>query len=596
MLIPGVIHVISSLILPEGFELLNSAEKVLLSRNATRFVSLMRTANLSAEYIGEPGKKSKDKWTILAPVDDAIEYMEWWGGKGAIPPTFSEEVTAAGIPPPPTRDVSPLASLLKYHIVPGLVAPKDLEDGMLLSTELRTVSLGDERQRLHVEVSDRRSTRPEWEVEDGEIRLGGAMVLGSPVKSGQSIIYFISALLQPPLDVLQTAVADLQLSTYVAAVYAAGLERIINDNIGTTYFIPRNKAFGQLGLAMKYLLLPDARDDLRRMIRYLAVEKLLYTTDVEDGKTVLKTVEGGNVVLSKDPNNTFSIMSPSKWPGYDSGSSLPANGDLRPARMTAHNALTETGVIHIIDNVVLPADMQITPAKLIKGSKQRTMTELMVKAGLGWILEGREPTAEELERVGLSSTVQASSNDDPDVNDLAYPSYTILMPTDKAFSRLNLTLYMSDEKALLELLKLHIIPSNLGAPLPSASSEHQPEHPPRDGLPLALEDDVVYPTLLAPSARYGELAFRAWGENEFFVGVHNARGGSSNRGGRTQSAGRSSVRWRKSKNDIMASKDDPLWRGGMTLGGGVIVLDSVLIPYNPGWWERYVPLLCQTDK
>lgn len=604
-------------LVPEGFELLNSAEKVLLSRNATRFVSLLRSANLSSQYIGEPGKKNTHQWTILAPTDDAIEYFELWNGPGML----SLEPQSAAVsfddgdapgdvvkPNPPPPDNSPLAALLKYHVVPGKVSPKTLEDGMLLATELRTAALGGERQRLHVEVSGRSKAHPEWDLDAGEIQFGGAMVVGSPVKSGDSVIYFISSLLAPPLDVLQTTVADLQLSTYIAAVYAAGLERTTKANPGTTYFVPRNKAFAQLGLVMKYLLLPESRDELRRVLRYLSVEKLVYTPDVESGKTVLRTIQGGNIVLDKQGDNgTVSLQSPSKWEGHDSGKALPANGDLRPASLVTDNMLAETGVIHIIDSVILPADAQMTPAKLIRGSKQRVMEELMTKAGFGWILEGREPSLAELEHVGLENAIrpQGSGSDEDapapvDPTELALPAYTILMPTDKAFSRLNLTQYTSDPDALLSLLKLHIIPSNLGTPLPKASVEHAPRYPPRDGLPLALEDDVVYPTLLAPSARYGELAFRAWGESEWLVGVHNARSGSTDHGARTNGAGRSSVRWRKGHDDsisrskVTAGDTEPqpqLWLGGMTLGGGVIVLDTVLIPYDPGWWERWAWLV-----
>jgi hypothetical protein len=64
------------------------------------------------------------------------------------------------------------------------------------------------------------------------------------------------------------------------------------------------------------------------------------------------------------------------------------------------------------------------------------------------------------------------------------------------------------------------------------------------------------------------------------------------------------VRWRKGHDDsISKSKSEsratagdtepqpPLWLGGMTLGGGVIVLDTVLIPYDPGWWERWAWLV-----
>lgn len=609
----GVIHIMPQILLPEGFELLNSAEKVLLSRNATRFVSLMRSANLSARYIGEPGKKIKHEFTVLAPTDDAIDYMGYLGAQGVLPLDISSILpqgiaTAFGIaaPSPPVDDTSPLASLLKYHILPGSYGPDDIKDGMLLGTELKTAELGGARQPIHVEVSERRTPDANWKVEEGEISFGGAMVVGQPIKNGDTVIYFMSAILAPPLDTLQTAVGDLQLSTYIAAVYAAGLERQVKKNPATTYFIPRNKAFNNLGLAMKYLLLPEGRDELRKVLKYHAVDQLLYTPDIEVGLTVLKTMESGNVVMERSDGGNFTLRSPAKWPKHDSGASLPANGDLRPAVMRSHNALTETGVIHIIDGVIMPADVDISIAKLVRGARAHTMPELMIKAGLGWILEGREPTDAEVARVGLEGLVRVAGKggkkNDPVPDDLAMPAYTVLLPTDKAFSRVNMTYYMSDPEALLALLKLHIIPSNLGTALPKASSEHAPRRPPNDNTPLSLEDDVVYPTLLSPSARYGELAFRAQGDDDFLVGVYNARSGSTERPARTEQAGRASVRWKASQGgrdpasilasfiaNAMEKGEDPpaLWRGGMTLGGGVIVIDTVLEPYNPGWFTRW---------
>jgi len=122
-------------------------------------------------------------------------------------------------------------------------------------------------------------------------------------------------------------------------------------------------------------------------------------------------------------------------------------------------------VIHAIDSVIKPADVSITIAKLIRGSVQNTMMNLMVRAGLSWILEGREPTSSELQRVFLDGFVLAGDDEDdddlPDMDSLTTPSYTVLCPTDEAFSRLNLTHYISDKEALVNLLKLHIIPSQL---------------------------------------------------------------------------------------------------------------------------------------
>ena len=94
---------------------------------------------------------------------------------------FAEEMLP-GPPPgdPPFKDASALASLLQYHILPGRYTTSDLKDGMLVGTELRTSALKGERQNLKIDVSACLD-RSEWDnVGQGEIRFGGASVLGKP--------------------------------------------------------------------------------------------------------------------------------------------------------------------------------------------------------------------------------------------------------------------------------------------------------------------------------------------------------------------------------------------------------------------------------
>ncbi|KAK8843447.1 hypothetical protein IAR55_007104 [Kwoniella newhampshirensis] len=621
----GVVHIMPNLLLPPNFTLLNSAEKMLLSLNATRFASLLRSANLSNTYIGED-KKQTEAYTILAPTDDVLDQMDKWRGTYRVPipevwATPEADSTAlTGLEP--FVDVSPLAALLQYHIIPGRLLPEDIKDGMLLGTELRTSALGGERQRLRVDVTETLGRdRIDWEtVGEGEVRFGGATVLGKPVKSGKSIIYLISSLLSTPDDVLQTAVSDLQLSTFIAAVYAAQLEKAVKHTPATTYFMPRNRAFNQLGLTMKYLLLPEGKDDLRKVIKYHAVNEVVYSSDIDVGKKIHKTLEGGEIIVerTKGKNSSVLLRSPVRWGDHDSGdNSLPANGELRPARVVSdeEDALTNTGVIQTIDSVVMPADVEITLAKLLRGSKQSTMMELMLRAGLGWILEGREPSGEELQKVQLDGKIATRDHEDgqqPErgneggVKGLALPSYTLLCPSDKAFSRLNITHYLSEPEALLKLLKLHIVPSTsqpFNARQPASTTAQ-----PRDGLPLSLDDDSVYSTLLSSESKFGDVAFRATGDNSFIVGIRGARGSGSREGesARVGQGGRGSVRWRKasgSQSTVTIEKkkkdkgidhsDDEeeekklLWNGGMTLGGGVLMIDSVLIPYQPSWFSRW---------
>ncbi|WVQ81644.1 hypothetical protein IAT38_003768 [Cryptococcus sp. DSM 104549] len=615
----GVIHIIPTLILPPDFTLLNSAEKMLLSLNATRFVSLMRSANLSDTYIGEGSReKGGEEYTILAPTDDVLDIMDKWGGYGEVTlmTALAQRSRMDTRELEPFKDVSPLAALLQYHILPGKLLPTDLRNGQLLATEMRTSALGGERQRLRVEMPHENG-KSRWEtVGEGEVRFGGATVLGKPVKSGNNMIYLISSLLSPPDNVLQTAVSDLQLSTFVAALYASDLAKSAKHSPATTYFMPHNTAFNDLGLTMKYLLLPEGKDDLRKVIKYHSVEGVVYTQDVEVGRTSLKTLEGGVVVLerAKGKNGTITLGSPSKWEGHDSGvgAGIPANGELRPAGVSAWDALTDTGVIHTMDQVAMPADVKITISKLVRGAKQSTMVDLMARAGLGWVLEGREPTREEVQRVELGNQVRAADADgeagEPeDDDDLSLPSYTVLVPSDHAFSRLNLTHYLSDSSALLSLLKLHIIPSRPSSLSQSSRSSPLPTRPraaPTDGQPLSLEDDTIYSTLLSGKSKYGDLAFRQAGDG-WIVGIRNARGGGFGDSAWVTGGGRASVRWRKGNGnsadfkkkhgndadggdkDDEDEQDERLWRGGMTLGGGVLVIDSVLLPYEPSWFSRW---------
>lgn len=168
----GVIHIVDDILLPPDFRLLNSAEKVLLTLNATRFVSLLREANLSDIYVGTDQREGQG-WTILAPSDDVLENLDRWDQRYDL--LFSK---------PDDRDSVDLklADVMRYHILPGKLQPKDFKDGSLLPTELKSTKLGGERQRIKVEVGriggDEAGTV--GKISDGTVRLGGTTVLAEP--------------------------------------------------------------------------------------------------------------------------------------------------------------------------------------------------------------------------------------------------------------------------------------------------------------------------------------------------------------------------------------------------------------------------------
>ena len=83
------------------------------------------------------------------------------------------------------------------------------------------------------------------------MRRDGAGDADRAVVVGQSIIYLISAVLEPPADLIETAMSNLALSTFVATIYAAHVEWQVRAEQAVSWFVPTNDAFAALGLTVR---------------------------------------------------------------------------------------------------------------------------------------------------------------------------------------------------------------------------------------------------------------------------------------------------------------------------------------------------------
>ncbi|KAK4055601.1 hypothetical protein OIV83_000147 [Microbotryomycetes sp. JL201] len=591
----GVIHTVPKLLLPSG-SLSLTAEKYLLALNCTRFVSLLRSVNLS-HYVQIPVEAASlapvspmvaparlqvhlfdatsttesESYTILAPRDDVFD-SHWI--------TNGQPISAKGSSSLPSPGSRALKELLEYHIVKGKWTVEELEDGMLVSTVLKGEQLKGDSQRLPVSVSDndlpdddddsdddddgglfgkgwwRSSKRKdEKKPKTGVVGFGGASVVADPVVVGNTIIYLISSVLEPPQPVIVEAVADLRLSTFVASVYAASMDSILNKQPGVTFLVPSNQAFASLGLVMSFLLLPSARNELRSVVKYHAIDEVVYLDDFAPGGAHrYPTLDSAEIYVERD-NQTLYVHGPTSG-------GLPANGEVRDARVIEGNILTATGAIHIIDQVELPPELDISISKLLQGARANTFVDLIRAANFSWVINGAPPPNSFSHLKGMRTTRHWTKD----------TAYTILCPTDKALSRINLTHYYAHPDELVYLVRLHIIPTNAFTPLGP------------DGLPLSITNEVVYSTLQDKSnggpSDYGKVAFRRWGGEGWLVGIKAARGTR----GQTDSArvisfGRASPALVDKRLDAFAPR--------LAAGGGVLLIDSVLIPYEPSWWRRH---------
>lgn len=341
----GVVHIIDSLLVPP---FVVTPEKILIGLNATRFVSLLRENGL-AGYVNGSAVYEGEAFTILAPVDEPSALAQGEGGM-LLPPSRKEA----------------LRNSLAYHVLPSRIRPTDLRDGSLLPSELRTPLLKNGRQVVPVEV--RRSVLGRLAADaiplsgDGdngdwaEVRFGGVQVVGEPVEVGRSIIYRVRSFLDPPPDFVETAVTSLDLTTFLAATFAARLDNRIRSAGAVTPLAPDNRAWTRLGLGRDYLLLPEARAKLRAILQHHVVDEVVYLEDLRAGgpgqRKLYRTLGGGSLAFESGHNGTIKV---------GRSSAHRQNGELQRARILRGDAITANGCVGFETDLLTAALTQLDP-------------------------------------------------------------------------------------------------------------------------------------------------------------------------------------------------------------------------------------------
>ena len=140
-------------------------------------------------------------------------------------------------------------------------------------------------------------------------------------------------------NVVQVASANKSFSTLVKAVKAAGLaDTLSNSNSSYTVFAPTNEAFNQLPKGtLEYLLKPENKKVLQQVLSYHVLPKALTSSEISNGE--VESLDGGLATEVTDQGvtiNNASVVTP----------------DIKASN----------GVIHGINRVLLPADLQSTLA------------------------------------------------------------------------------------------------------------------------------------------------------------------------------------------------------------------------------------------
>jgi uncharacterized surface protein with fasciclin (FAS1) repeats len=140
-------------------------------------------------------------------------------------------------------------------------------------------------------------------------------------------------------NIVQVASGDDSFSTLVAAIKAAGLVETLSGKGPFTVLAPNNSAFGKVpDDVLEKLLMPANKDALVQILTYHVISGRV------DSSTIITmssadTVEGSSVMIETDGNNVM----------------LNSNTKVLKADIPASN-----GIIHCIDSVLMPADLDLT--------------------------------------------------------------------------------------------------------------------------------------------------------------------------------------------------------------------------------------------
>jgi len=146
------------------------------------------------------------------------------------------------------------------------------------------------------------------------------------------------------LNIVETAVSNENFSTLVAAVQAGELVEALSSEGPFTVFAPTNDAFNNLpDGTLESLLLPENKETLQSILTYHVVAGKFMAEDVVNainengGQLTVTTLQGNDLTLKMWEGNVYV---------------KDANGN--KAKVIITDVETTNGVIHAINNVVLP--------------------------------------------------------------------------------------------------------------------------------------------------------------------------------------------------------------------------------------------------
>ena len=182
---------------------------------------------------------------------------------------------------------------------------------------------------------------------------GAASVSSADIMASNGVIHAIDAVLLPP-TVVDLAVQNGGFQSLVSAVVDAGLAETLSDTEGTfTVFAPTDDAFAALG--------GDLPSDLSPILLYHVLGSPVFSDEISSG-----------IISSLNPGDPEIVVEVSE-------SGVMLNGT---ANVIATDIVGSNGVIHVIDQVILPINNQSLLDVAMSLEDFSSLTAALAKANL----------------------------------------------------------------------------------------------------------------------------------------------------------------------------------------------------------------------
>jgi len=172
--------------------------------------------------------------------------------------------------------------------------------------------------------------------------VNGIKVTQADILASNGVIHTIGKVLLPPVgNIVQVASSDTTFSFLVAAVVRAStgstnVAAVLSSGGIFTVFTPTNNAFRAAGFATIDAINAADPATLTTILTYHVIPGRVFSSDLTEGAQPV-TVNGGKVTIS-----------------LSSGATVKGNSNTTASNIVAANIMASNGVVHVIDQVLLP--------------------------------------------------------------------------------------------------------------------------------------------------------------------------------------------------------------------------------------------------